>query len=89
MKAIFKKISEVCKIIFGYGVMISLFVGGLTFFGYVAAMCIGGELAAAICVFLYKQVIPVVIYLSTIMILFGLVAMYMAGESALTPSKRK
>mgnify|MGYP003301256897 CR=1 FL=1 len=29
--------------------MICLFAGGLTFFGYVAALCIGGDTAAAIC----------------------------------------
>ena len=38
MKATLKKISDVCKIIFGYGIMIVLFAGGLTFFGYVAAL---------------------------------------------------
>ena len=43
MKEKLKKISNVCKIIFGYGIMITLFVGGLTFFGYIAALIIGGE----------------------------------------------
>ena len=89
MKNVFKKISDVCKIVFGYGILISLFVGGLTFFGYVAALCIGGEVATSICVFMYKQIIPVIIYLSTVMVLFGLLAMYMAGEFALTSGKKK
>lgn len=89
MKQIFKKVSDVCKTIFGYGMLICLFVGGLTFFGYVAALIIGGDTAALICTVIYKKIIPVIIYASTILILFGLLAMYMAGELALTPSKRK
>ena len=36
MKETLKKISDVFKLVFGYGIMIVLFVGGLTFFGYIA-----------------------------------------------------
>ena len=89
MKEFCKKLSAVLKTIFGYGIMISLFAGGLTFFGYVAALIIGGDTAAAICTFLYKTVIPVIIYLSGIMVLLGLVAMYLNGEKALTPEKKE
>lgn len=88
MKETCKKIAAVLKTIFGYGIMIALFVGGLTFFGYVAALFIGGSTATAICTFLYKSVIPVIIYLSVIMVLIGLVAMYLNGEVALTPEKK-
>ena len=88
MKATLKKIADVCKIIFGYGIMIVLFAGGLTFFGYVAALCIGGETATAICTWIYKSFIPVIIYASTVLILFGLVTMYLAGEKALVPGRR-
>lgn len=89
MKEKLKKVSDVCKIIFGYGIMISLFVGGLTFFGYLAALMIGGDTAVLICEVIYKQIVPVMIYLSTIMVLFGLVTMYLAGEMALTADKKK
>ena len=41
MKNFCKKLAGVLKTIFGYGIMISLLVGGLTFFGYVAALIIG------------------------------------------------
>ena len=41
MKETRKKIADVCKLIFGYGIMIVLFAGGLTFFGYVLALIIG------------------------------------------------
>ena len=89
MKEFCKKLSDILKTIFGYGVMIALFAGGLTFFGYVAALIIGGDVAAAICTFLYKQVVPVIIYLAVIMVLLGLLAMYLNGEKALTPSKKE
>lgn len=88
MKEICKKISAVLKTVFGYGIMISVFAGGLTFFGYLAALIIGGETATAICVFIYKTIIPYIIKLSTIMVLLGLVAMYLGGEMALTTGKK-
>ena len=89
MREILKKISDVCKVIFGYGIMITLFAGGLTFFGYVAALIIGGDTAAMICAFIYQQIIPVIIYISTVLVLFGLLTMYFAGEKALTSGKKK
>ncbi|MBQ1734344.1 MAG: hypothetical protein II038_05625 [Lachnospiraceae bacterium] len=88
MKETLKKISDVFKLIFGYGIMIVLFAGGLTFFGYVVALIIGGETATAICTWIYKSFVPVVIKTSTILILFGLLTMYLAGETALTPGKK-
>ena len=88
MKGTFKKVSDVFKLIFGYGIMIVLFAGGLTFFGYVAALIIGGETATAICTWIYKSFIPVMIYTSTILILFGLLTMYLAGEKALVPGRK-
>ena len=89
MKATLKKISDICRIIFGYGIMIVLFAGGLTFFGYLAAVIIGGDAAAEICNWISKSFTPVIIYASTILILFGLLTMYLAGEKALVPDKRK
>ncbi len=89
MKAKLKKISNVCKLIFGYGIMIVLFVGGLTFFGYVLALIIGGDTGAAICDVIYKGIIPVMIYCTTSLVLFGLLTMYLSGEMALTASKKK
>ena len=88
MKEKMKKLSDKLKVVFGYGIMITVFIGGLTFFGYLAALIIGGNVAALICKVIYKQIIPVMIYISTTMALFGLVTMYLAGEKALTPSKR-
>jgi hypothetical protein len=89
MKEKLKKISDVMKLVFGYGIMITLFVGGITFIGYLVALVIGGDTAALICKIIYKNIIPIMIYSTTILVLFGLVTMYIAGEKALTPSKRK
>ncbi len=88
MKEFCNKLSNALRTIFGYGIMVSLFGGGLTFFGYVAAHIIGGDAAAAICAFIYKQVVPVIIYLAVIMVLLGLVSMYLKGEVSLTPEKK-
>lgn len=89
MKTKLKDISSICKLIFGYGIMLCLFVGGLTFFGYMVAFIFGGTGAEAICTFIYKQIVPIMIYTSTVLILFGLLSMYLAGETALTPDKKK
>lgn len=88
MKETMKKVAELFKLIFGYGIMIVLFAGGLTFFGYTVALIIGGDTGTAICIWIYKSFIPAIIYASTILILFGLVTMYMAGKKALTPGKK-
>ena len=89
MKETMKKLSDKLKLVFGYGIMITLFVGGLTFFGYMAAVIIGGETAALICAVIYEKIVPIMIYVTTCLVLFGLVTMYMAGEFALVPDAKK
>ncbi len=89
MKAFFKKLSMVLKTIFGYGIMICLFAGGLTFFGYVTALIIGGNTAATICFVIYKKIIPIIVYATSVLVLLGLLAMYLNGEMALTAKKNK
>lgn len=88
MKETLKKIADIGKLICGYVLMITLFLGGLTFFGYVAALIIGGNTATAICTFLYKTCIPILTYATSLSVLLGLVCMYLAGEKALTPEKK-
>ena len=87
MKVICKKISAVLRNIFGWGILACLFAGGLTFFGYLAALIAGGDVAVAICEFIYKMIIPIIIKCSTILVLLGLVVMYLNGELALTSKK--
>ncbi len=89
MKKIMQKISEVLRTIFGYGIIICLFGGGLTFFGYLAALIIGGEAATLICAFIHGIIFPIIIKASTILVLFGMLIMYISGEKALTSSKKK
>lgn len=89
MKEFLKKISSVLRTVFGYGIMICLFAGGLTFFGYLAAIIIGGEAAIAISAFIYETIIPIIIKASTILVLLGLLTMYLSGEKALTSDKKK
>ena len=89
MKQICKKIAGVFRTIFGWGILITLFAGGATFFGYLAALTIGGETAAWICEVIYKKIIPVMIYVTTGTVLLGLVTMYLSGEVALTASTGK
>lgn len=89
MKNLFKKTVDILKIIFGYGIMITLFAGGFTFFGYLVALFVGGSTATAICCVIYEHIIPIIIYVSSIMILLGLLIMYLSGQTALTASKKK
>ncbi|MBE6807644.1 MAG: hypothetical protein E7527_06555 [Ruminococcaceae bacterium] len=42
MKNVCQKIASMLKPVFGWGVFVSLFLGGLTFFGYLVAIFIGG-----------------------------------------------
>ena len=83
------KIVKGMTTLFGWGMMICLFAGGLTFFGYLAALVIGGDTAAAICEFIYKRYLPVVFIVTSALILLGLARMYICGESAFSAGKRK
>lgn len=89
MKNICKKIANVLQIIFGYGILVCLFVGGLSFLGYLVALVVGGEPASIICTFIYKTLYPYLVQLSTILVLLGLVKMYLCGEIALSSGKKK
>ena len=89
MKKVIIKIASILRTVFGYGIMICLFAGGLTFFGYLAAIFIGGDAATAICTVIYKNIIPVIIYASTTLVVIGLLIMYLSGEMALTADKKK
>ena len=89
MKTILKKIADILEVIFGYGIMLSLFVGGITFFGYVIALIVGGETATAICHFIYKVLYPYLVYFSSSIVLLGLLKMYLCNETALKSEGKK
>ena len=85
MKKKLHQLAKGCKLIFGYGIMAVTVAGGLTFFAFLAAVLIGGDIAATICAVIRDQVFPVIIYTTTSLILLGLISMYLTGDKALTP----
>ena len=89
IKAIFKKTIDVLSLVFGYAIMISLFIGGLSFLGYVVALIIGGDTAENICKVIYKDIYPHLVYWTSVIVLLGLVIMYIKGETALSSKKKK
>ena len=89
MKKFHDNLGKVLGFIFGYGIMIVTFAGGGTFFGYLAALVIGGEKAAIICDVIYNTVIPVIVKATSILIITGLCTMYLYGQTALTVGKEE
>ncbi len=87
MKKFHDSLGKILGLIFGYGIMFVTFAGGGTFFGYLAALVVGGEKAVLICDVIYKTIIPVIVKISSSLILLGLVTMYLYGQTALTVGK--
>ena len=84
-----KKIIDVILTIFAAGVLLALFVGGLTLLGYIVALCVGGETATAICVFIHKKLFPWIIRFTSVFVGLGLLGMYLSKVKALTVSGEK
>lgn len=89
MKKFIEKTCKVLGIIYGYGILITLFAGGLTFFGYVVALCIGGDTATKICTVIYKEILPIIIITGSVMVVLGVIKMYLSGEVALSIEKKR
>lgn len=87
MKELKKRISGILQFVFGWGIYISLFVGGLSSIGYGVALIIGGDTAQVICHFIYKTLYPILVSSATITVLLGLLKMYLCGEVALSAKK--
>ena len=86
MKNFVKKAIALIEVVYGWAMFICLFVGGLTFFGFLAAFIIGGDTAAAICDFIYNKIFKVLIYGGNVSVMLGLICMYLRKELALTIS---
>ena len=84
MKRVLKKLMAIIDGIYGWGILVCLFVGGLSVLGFLAAFIIGGEAAEAICVWLQKKLFGVLIYGGNIIVLLGLVNMYLKRQKSLT-----
>ena len=89
MKKTVRSIADILGWIFGYGILASLLIGALSFFAYVVALIIGGDVAATICAFVYKSVYPHLVTGTSVVVLLGLLKMYLMGQTALSSSKKK
>ena len=89
MKKFIKTVTKILDVIFGVGIFICLFVGGATFFGYLAAFITGGNIAAAICDVIYNHIFKALIYGGNIVVLIGLLNMYLKKQKSLTVSDDK
>ena len=76
-----KKIVSVLEWIIGIALACCLFLGGLGFLGFVAAFCIGGDTAAAICEFLSKTYYVILIKASTITVVLCFLLQYFNGSA--------
>ena len=79
-----KKTANIFLTIFSVGVLATLFAGALAVIGYIVALCIGGETATALCLWIYKTYFPWVIKLTSVCAGIGLVGMYLSKQKALT-----
>ncbi len=79
-----KKVATVLLYIFAVGAVICLLAGALSLVGFILALCIGGETATQMCVFIHKEYFPVVIRFTSIFSGIGLVGMYFNKTRALT-----
>ena len=76
-----EKMVDWLGIIYGYGIMLSLLVGGLSFFGYLMAIILGGDRAVAICTWIYQGLYPKLVYCSSLVVLLGILKIYLQGSS--------
>lgn len=86
MKKFLQGLMKFLDFIYGWGILICLFVGGLTFFGFVVAFIVGGDAAANICDFIHKTIFKWLIFGGNIIVLLGLLDMYLKKQKALTIS---
>lgn len=70
--------------IFGWGILMALIAGAMSFFGFLAALMMGGKGGETFAIFLQKQYFPLLIRFTSIIIGIGLLAMYAGKEQALS-----
>lgn len=78
-----KKVAQALKLVYGYGILVALFLGGATVLGYIIAMILGGEIAVIICEFIYKKLFLCLILGADVVVLIGLLSMYISNEKAM------
>lgn len=80
-KNICHKIASVLEWLVGIAFGACLFVGGLGFFGFLVALCIGGDTATEICTWLYKCFYGVLIKIGTVSTLVSFLIIYLKGDA--------
>ena len=81
MKKVFEKIVMILEYIIGLLLAVCLFGGGIGFFGFVIAFCVGGESAVAICTWLSGTYYAGLIRVSTITTFLTFALMYLNGTA--------
>ena len=89
MKEMKTKLIKLLCNLYGIGITVAVFTGALSFVGYLAAIIIGGQMAADICVFIYKKLYPVLFYLCSASVFIGMLKMYIAGEKTMMLTKKR
>lgn len=84
-----QKVSKVLLTIFGIGALLTLFAGGLALIGFIVALCIGGETATEMCVFIHKTYFPYVIQACSVSVAIGIAGMYCGKLKALSMKEDK
>lgn len=79
-----KRVVDTLLWIFGVGVTACLFAGGVAALGFIVALCVGGDLATEICVFIHKTFFPYVIQFTSVFVGIGLLGMYLGRVKALS-----
>lgn len=84
------KVITVLEYIIGIALALCLFLGGLGFIGFVVALIVGGDQAAAICDFLKNTYYAYLIKASTITTVGCFILQYFKGDwKWVNPFKRK
>ena len=84
-----KKVANVVLWIFGIGVTVCVLAGALSLLGFIVALCIGGETATTICVFIHKEYFPWVIMATSVFTGIGLIGMYFNKTRSLSLKAEK
>jgi len=82
-----EKIGQTISTIVGWGIYISLIAGGLTFFGFVIALFMGGGADGSghhLAVFIHRTIFPYIIRVASFTIILGLIGMIVKKEQALS-----
>lgn len=77
MKNLIQIITKMTEKIYGWGIFVCLFLGGMMFFGYLLAFVLGGEWAIKICDLIYNKIFKILIYGGNVIVLMGLANMYL------------